>query len=449
MIVRSDIGLFSTDQKISARCLEISKAYSYSCQTVATNHDFQTNPIEFRLIVIGGAHFPNGGEFISLLKEIRKACPENFILYIETRESINNSINLAIENGADYSFNETEFFDTSKADYIFTQVVRATFLPIRSTDIVLNHEITFDIYHLLPQREKFLKFVFVGDSIDANRLEKLRSVNELYIHRNQAEQYAQYLNTSTDNSENGLNLRCRGQFLALYASYMKLVLSLTDQSVRQSYERGINLFHHCETLAKSLLSVLAAHPNPWIIINSSTIGEFGSVERGPAVASYTAIIASKLNIPKIEELMVAALLSEIGLLFLTRTLTTSLRDGTIDQLPPEKIAEFEKYPLKSIAAALTQKIQFPEAFRNMLIGIHERADKQGFPHKRFGRNIPIESFIIHFAYQLDRRTVVRMGKARVTVEEAIVGFLREELAEPKHFTLEFIQKLKAALNLNL
>ncbi len=444
-----DVALMTVDLKIAARCKEIAATYDYAVNSINPDYNFSGGQAEFRLIVIGGAIFSNGGEFSALLTVIRKSLPQAFILYIDTKASVENAPEIAKTYKAEIALNEQEFFDTSKADYIFSQAVRATFLPIKSSDLSVNGAITFDIYHLLPLREKFLKFCFVGDVIDEKKFEKLKSVDELYIHRNDAAEFAKYLNISADNSLDGLNRRCRGQFLALYAGYMRLVLNLTDQSQMSSFQKGTELFSECRNLASSLLNVLVCHPNPWAVSHNSIIGDFGSIERGPAVAAYSGIIGIKMELDSIVELMTASLVSELGLLFLSRKITSHLRNDSIDKLTADEAKEYFKYPNKSIAVILDRKIQLSDAFRVLTLGIHEKADKTGFPQKRLGKNIPIESFAIHFAFELDRRAQVRMGKPRIDLVQAIRALIQEESTNPCHFTLTFVHKIKLALKSEL
>src|SRR5689334_11407580 len=124
-----DIGLVSNDQTIIARCKTIGDTYGYSCNPLPRDYDFVKNEVEFRLLIVGGADFPNGGEFSAFIKLMRRGQTETFILFIENEKSVENSSEIAKTFGAVLALTDREFFDTSKGDYIFSQVIRATFLP--------------------------------------------------------------------------------------------------------------------------------------------------------------------------------------------------------------------------------------------------------------------------------------------------------------------------------
>ena len=69
-------------------------------------------------------------------------------------------------SGADMIMLEDELFLTSKLEFAMLQTMKACFFPVKASDIVLGKPVPFDLYHLLPQRKKFLKFVFSGDEVE-------------------------------------------------------------------------------------------------------------------------------------------------------------------------------------------------------------------------------------------------------------------------------------------
>ena len=358
MYVKYDLALFSQDTRFIDRCKRICEKFGYVFKHFDNTSQFVTEHTEYRLIAIAGMEFPNGGELSAFLSTVKTGAPDAFLLFVEHAKGVENAITIAKSFGCDLTLKEGEFFDTSKPEFICSQVIRATYLPIKSTDISSGKVLTFDLYHFMPQREKFLKFCFEGDQIDPKKLEKLKSVDEVYIHRDQAAKFATYMTVgaNTTNAEE-MNRRCRGQFIAFYASYTNFVFQITDQSGEKTFQAGLDLLKKCKALAMDLLVTLATHPDPWNIISKATVGDFGSLERAPAVAAYAGIIGTLMGIDQTEDLMVSALLSELGILLLPEPIMDHIRKGTVDQLTEEQLKIYNNYPRKSISIVLDKKVQ--------------------------------------------------------------------------------------------
>jgi hypothetical protein len=91
---------------------------------------------------------------------------------------------------------------------------------------------------------------------------------------------------------------------------------------------------------------------------------------------------------------------------------------------------------------LDRKIALSEKMRSMFLAVHERADGNGFPKGLFAEKIPIESQMIQFSKEFDRRTVLRIGKARV--DQAVVRnqIIAEEIQKMDRFTVSFLDAVK-------
>ena len=181
MSEKFDIGLIASDQKLIQRVTETATTFAYTMKRFGKVDEINENTISLRLLIIAGAPFESSAEFASYLIFIKKRAPQVFKLFIITKNSLQNCKAVAQAQEIDITLNEREIYESSKSEYIFSQVVRASYLPIKPGDIAPDQPITFDIYHLLPQHEKFIKFCFKNDVIDQKRYEKLTTTDELYI----------------------------------------------------------------------------------------------------------------------------------------------------------------------------------------------------------------------------------------------------------------------------
>jgi response regulator RpfG family c-di-GMP phosphodiesterase len=323
--------------------------------------------------------------------------------------------------------------------------LRAQYLEIKSNDLRADSVIPFEVFHLLPLRQKFLPFIFNGDTLDAKKQAKIQDIGEIYVHRKDAGAYKTYVAAAIDMSAQGLSKRCRAQFLALYVSYSSLVFLLTDQSETASFKEGGALLKNCRDLCDELLGTLAEFGNAWDIINNSTIGEFGSVERAPAIAAYAALFSLQLGMDKVSDTMLAALLSDLGLLFLPSPILIKIRNDQIAQLTPEERALYQKYPTQSLAVILDRKIALDDKLRTIVVSIKERGDGKGFPKGTQGHKVPIEAQMIQFSWDFDRRTLLRLGKQRPDPLKERNKLIEEELASRTKYTEPFMAKLQELL----
>ena len=445
MADKIDLSVITKDPKVLQRCERICKAFDYNIKHAETVETFLDDMRECRMILIHGGEELDGEGIDEIIRTLMSAFSDAFILCLISEKGGKKLAALAKDAGASLILLEDEFFSTSKPEYICTQVIRATYIAIKSSDIVLGVPLGFDLYHLLPQRNKFLKFAFEGDEISEAKLQKIGQASEVYIHKDHAEKFAKYVTQYSDKSPDSVAKRCRAQFLALSAVYTSLVFLVTDQSEHGSFKKGDELLKKCQELTTTLLVTLGSQKSAWDVINRSVIGDFGSVERSPAVAAYAALFALLMDVDKIERLMVATLFSEVGLLFLPPETTEALRKNDLGKLSPEQKAAYQTYPLKSLNVVLDRKLQIDEKMRDLVLKAHERADGKGLPGKYRDDNIPTEAFLIQFASEVDQRTVVRMGQAAISPEQIYQQLVDEEKKKPGRFTQAFLDKVTAAL----
>lgn len=302
--------------------------------------------------------------------------------------------------------------ETGKVGFLISQILKANFIPLKSVDLVPEIVIPFTIYHLLPQRKKFLKLIRTGDTIAADRMSRLLENPEFYIDRSEIMGYKQYIEATSDQSAKGLAKRCRANFVALQSEFANLALQVTDESSRMSFHEGQELLSRCQKLCEDLLMNLAEFPRAWEIVNSSSIGQFGSLERAPAVAAFSGMMALRADMKRVDEIMIASLIVDMGILTAPTTVAKALRDGKMETLSAEDQASYHRVPTKSVELALGRKLSIPEKLRNIIVAVYENADGSGFPAKHNDFKIPIESQLIRFAKEFDTRIQVRLGQAR-------------------------------------
>ncbi len=205
-----------------------------------------------------------------------------------------------------------------------------------------------------------------------------------------------------------------------------MVFLLTDQSELNSFREGEAILKQCRELSGDLISVLAEFGNAWDIINNSTIGEFGSAERAPAIAAYSALFSLQAGLENIGDIMLAALLSDLGMVFLPPSISKKIRHDQMESFTPEEMEAFKGYPQQSLSVALDRKLSLHEGLRTTILSIHERADGNGFPKGIAADKLTIEPQMISFSREFDRRNQLRLGRPRVDPLEVRRQMIQED-----------------------
>ena len=441
---RYDFGVLSDDYRVLSRIQELSSEFNYSFNHWKNIDELMEATDDYRLVICAMSDPSGKSKAKDFAQVAHQVCPSAFIICSVSGTLAKETATFAKKSGANLILLEEELLTTSKLDYACSEVIRASYLAIKATDLTPGKELGFDVYHLLPQRQKFIKFAFEGDLLPEEKLKKVQLVGEIYIERNAASKFADYIKKHQDLSAAGLATRCRAEFLALYASYANLAFLLTDQSEHSSYKEGEALVKKCRILSGELVNTLASHGNAFDIVNNSTVGEFGSVERTPAIAAYAGLFALQMELDKIDEIMMATLLSTIGLLITPFAVSAKIRHDRLDDMTPEEVAAYHRYPSESLDLALGRKLPIDPALRELILCVNEKANGSGFPRGTSDPKIPIGSQLIRFCTQLDRRTLVKLGGTRNNPQDVLKQLARLTAGDTATTTPEFAAKLNKA-----
>jgi len=151
-----------------------------------------------------------------------------------------------------------------------------------------------------------------------------------------------------------------------------------------------------------------------------------------------------MGLEQIEDIMIAALLADVGMLLLPPGILAKIREQKVSELTEDECRKYRQYPTKSLEIVLGRKLPIEEKLRDMMLAVHERADGTGFPKGITGRKLTEGAQLIHFCREFDRRTLIRMGAQRVDQKSARAEIINEELNHPGMFSPIFSEKLRVA-----
>ncbi|MFN9068119.1 MAG: HD domain-containing phosphohydrolase, partial [Bdellovibrionales bacterium] len=411
--------------------------------------DFCEREAEYKepsLMVVSAEDVEVESEIAGRVQVVRQMAPHAFLLVIISSKLNADTAAFVKKSGANAVLLEPEVEYSSKLEFIFSQKIKSSYIPIKASELKVGTKLSFPLYHLMPLNRKYLPVVRASDEITQDRYDKLMQVTEIYVHRNDVEAYHQYTMGSSDQSAEGLGRRCRAQFMRLYAKYVDLVMLISDQSESKSFKEGAALYEQCSALAGDLMNSLSVTGGAWNIINNSAIGEFGSLQRSPAVAAYAGLLSLHAQIGSVTAVMTAVMLADIGLLEVSPKVNQRIRKGQkLDDLHKEDLAEFHNHPVKSLNMALSRKLQIPENVKNIILSTHETADKKGFPAKPNAEKIPMEAMLIQYCEKLDHQSCIRMGEQRKDINEVKKQIFESEL-EGTIWSRLFLEKIRRSVS---
>jgi HD-GYP domain-containing protein (c-di-GMP phosphodiesterase class II) len=445
---QADIFVIAANDEIRKICETLKSDFGYpfrEWKDIDTLFEGERPAKEPRIVILSAISVANKNDIAGQVQVVRQLFNECFIICIVAKTLDPEVASFLKKSGADIVVLEDEAVRSSKIHFVCSQTLSSAFAPIKASELTPGVEITFDLYHLLPMRGKFLVSKHKGDVLDEAKISKCASVGEMYIRQKDAEAFNQYTNAHADRSAAGLARRCRAQFLSLTSSYINLIYHLTNRGEYASFKQGQDFLKQTIDVAQSMVASLGGFDDAWNIINNSSIGTFGSVERAPAIAAYAALFSLQTDTGPLEDVMLSALLSDLGIIYLDPKITRKLRNGEIESLTPSEREEYQTHPSISIDVVLERKLPISQDVRNIIACSHERVDGSGFPRKLSGLKIPKISELIQIAEIFDQSTCVRMGRARTDKAEFRKTFFEKALNERK-FSIDLIAKLSKQLS---
>lgn len=435
-----DLLLVGEDKAIALRCGEVSRTYSYTFSQMKSVDELaeKADQVQAKLIVMVAADSEAQDQIANHTQVIKQCCANSYILVVVGKRIPPALITFIKKSGANCIVHHHEVTESGKLDFISLQTIRYLYLPVKAQEFKVGSVVDFNVFHLMPVNRKYLSLIRPGETIGESKKAKMLEVSEVYVKRDDVQAYTQYMHKNTDRSAEGLKSRCRSQYLALTSSFVDLILLITDQSEASSFEAGRKLYEECRRTAKELIISLGAVGDAWDIITNSAVGSFGSLDRAPAVAAAAGLMSLLSEIGQPEDVVLAASLSDIGILDLPPSIQTKMKEGK--PLNPEEQERYELHPVGSLNLCLGRRIPIPENLKLVITATHERADGTGF-QRLLGSKVPFEAQLIQFCQILDNATSIQWGVQRKNLAEVKKKIFDQEMSQGR-FSPLLMTKIK-------
>lgn len=440
-----EFGLITRDQKIIDEVKDICKEFEYSLQIWEDTKAYHKDDTECRLLCYSDLDKEMkrfGAEVAEFTQVAQQVSQEAYIIGIVPKLLAKDQVDFLKKSGLNTIILASELAESSKLGFLSSQSIRSKYIPIKDSDLIAGAEVTFDLYHLMTLRNKFIKIVKKGDAITDDKIVRLKSVGEFYIPREQMKSFTEYTNDVSPGDPDYHFRRTRAYFLEFSVTFLDMVNILTDQSVTLSFEEGKELMDKCLLIAGELTQCLTMiEPEQiWNVVNNSVIGDFGSIERAPAIAAYVSYFGTMIGTENLDELIFAALVADLGLVNVPLNVTKKIRQGKMDQFNGEERRQYQQYLKRSLEAIASRRLPVEKNIKDIIATCRENADGFGFPSGRTGEFLTDESQLLHFAYIFDNISVLKMGKVRKNKFELLKELILKESKKTVHFTPDFLNR---------
>lgn len=162
-----NFAILSQDPKLVNRANEISQEFLYSIK-IYSNVDDMNEQFPAEVFVID---FDKGqeGEKSAQIQLVKYFNPEAFIIVLLSKPVDEKEAEFLKKSGASIFMLREDMLNTSKVDYLSLQVIKTSYLIIKPIDLVVDSVIDFDIYHMMPSNKKYLKLLYSGQKVSAQK----------------------------------------------------------------------------------------------------------------------------------------------------------------------------------------------------------------------------------------------------------------------------------------
>ncbi|UOF00436.1 HD domain-containing phosphohydrolase [Bdellovibrio reynosensis] len=442
-----DLAIVSDNKKFRHRANFLAQDFHFDYKAYSTVDNFFCDET-YKLVtcvLLDCSFCKTSDDVLELTRDAKKVAKESYLIIVVGSMFTADTSNAVKEAGASLVLLENEFFSSSKTEFVLSQTIRSAFIPVKTCDLIEGTKVSFPLYHLMPANSRFLKVIKPGMKVRKDFLERYEPIGELYLRRESFNAWVKYSTNLAKEDELSVARLCRLRFLQLNHSFTILTLLIGDQSSGTSFNKGRQLYENVRELCGELLTALKGISDPWTIVNNSSIGDFGSLERAPAIAAYAGLLSLQAKIGDPEEVMIGALLADIGYLDLSPSTTFKIRNNDIQGLNAEELMEYRKHPIFSLNQCLNRKLPLSDSIKSIILQSHERTDQTGFPHKVRADKIAEEAMLVRLCWELDSKSQIRFGAIRAEIATLKEDLAHSAMKEKGNYSPEFLSKTLGVL----
>ncbi|MGZ3742978.1 MAG: HD domain-containing phosphohydrolase [Pseudobdellovibrionaceae bacterium] len=347
--------------------------------------------------------------------------------------------------GANYLISSQEISVNCKLYYLAAVLVRGTYLPVPVSDFFPNTQLNFNAYHKLLLNQKFLPVIFSGFTISDKKFRELEPSKQIYIRRENLENYRKYVEAYHDRSGSALKKRCRVVMMNLLGLFSDVILLLSLDSEIGKEDLVKEKISHFVQSSVELGEYLQGCPDVWNVIAQSLNFKFCQYERGVYILAYAVYISLKAQLAPVSEVVMTVLLADLGILDLPAECYKNILERSERKLTTPDLGFFQNHPLASLKRMMLRKVELPEEVQRAIACTHERNDLQGFPSQVPADQIPLTAKLVFFCEVMDRRLRAAEEEGTLPHDYVRKQVWEEERSSLGRFNADFLDKIKKVL----
>lgn len=376
---------------------------------------------------------------IEIAQALQNQCPQTKKFYVASNPE-SWEPRLLIKNGFNECFQlpiDSALLKTACQTQVMTgDKVKRVYKGVRILDIGEGDKLEFDTYAYLALNNKHVKISGKGEGISGKKLEKLaeKHVGQIFVDQKDMTKFYQYSAAKLRNlGSSGISSTERQE--KLKESVRGLFQDLFDSSVKSDFDAGRTMFGQIEGIISSYVTKGAT--TQWYKKLLASIGDTGDTySHASNVSTFAALFAIGIGHPKPEDLAMAGLFHDIGLV----DLPVELQNLAEWEVPAEQRELYYTHPEKSLNRVKVKRIIIPPDVEKAIRDHHEKWSGKGGPKGLPAGRISDEAMILSFADQFDYLTRVQEGKKRLTPLEAC-----EEIKRSGSINPEILAKIRRLL----
>lgn len=383
---------------------------------------------------------------IELAQSLRMVFTSTPVFYVTTKsESLDRS--LAIKNGFAEAFVlpiDNVYFAETMAKAA-REVKHKVFSAVKLVDIEPGTRLDFQISVFLPANNRYVTFSGAGDTMDPQRLARLRakSIKSIYIpthqlgafHKYSAERLNQLTGSDNNLSETERQSRLRD-------SVRELTIGMLSESFSKHISRGREVVEHSRIIVNQF--IMLKKPADWYTRLENEIGKKGdSYSHSGSVSTYATLFSLLIKDIPPEEIAVAGLFHDLGI----AKLPTEIQTKKVEALDKSEFEKYIEHPLLSAQIVRDRKLVLPDMIYKAIEQHHERWNGSGYPNGVAERKFRHEGQILAIADQFDYLTRVEQSVSPMSPDQAFQQLEKLKVADPallRELIMMFDKKKAAA-----
>ena len=387
--------------------------------------------IEPGIIIVRNPVVKDGVSALELAQIIRMRFKEvPCYLYFKSKDGFQR--NVLVQNG----FTDVFLLPTDRAHFrsCLSEVLSIASLgairfyrSVKLIDINAGDILNFDTSLYLPTNHKYVKLSIAGDSLDEERIQRIKGhhFSSIQVTLEQLGRFYEYTAQRLKNIQSTWSNSTERREKMTQA--IRELMSELFEEDSNSYKSGQEIMKDCSEIVKSF--ILNDSKSDWYARIEQVLGNSGDdYSHSGNVSTLAALFSIGLGLGNPEEIALAGLLHDIGI----TELPYDIQNTPPDKMTPEQMTEYIKHPDLTINLIRSRKIVVSDHVTKMILQHHELYNGDGYPKGLFGDRIMKEAQLIAIADRFDELTTIKdteSGKL-LSPTQAVKKLKQEQLQNP-------------------